>query len=77
MTSAQALTELALNLRWSWNRSADELWAQLDAELRVTTVFTRQGHYAHDPQALDDLRAFLAAPPPVQARATTMPRRER
>jgi len=27
MTSAQALTELALNLRWSWNRSADELWA--------------------------------------------------
>src|SRR5438477_3920244 len=46
-------------------------------ERRVTTVFTRQGHYAHDPQALDDLRAFLAAPPPVQARATTMPRRER
>ena len=46
-------------------------------ERRVTTVFTRQGHYAHDPQALADLRAFLAAPPPVQARATTMPRRER
>ena len=64
-------------------------------ERRVTTVFTRQGHYAHDPQGLAtnptadmtverigdllayDLRAFLAAPPPVPARATTMPRRER
>jgi len=64
-------------------------------ERRVTTVFTRQGHYAHDPQALAtnppadmtverigdllacDLRTFLAAPPPAQARATTMPRRER
>ena len=64
-------------------------------ERRVTTVFTRQGHYAHDPQApatnppadmtverigdllAYDLRAFLAAPPPVQARATTVPRRER
>src|SRR6266550_2462941 len=29
----EALTELALNLRWSWNRSTDELWAQLDPEL--------------------------------------------
>jgi starch phosphorylase len=28
-----ALTELALNLRWSWNHSADELWSQLDPEL--------------------------------------------
>ncbi|HEY7305381.1 MAG TPA: alpha-glucan family phosphorylase [Bryobacteraceae bacterium] len=29
----RALTELALNLRWSWNHSADELWSRLDAEL--------------------------------------------
>src|SRR5712664_394983 len=29
----EALTELALNLRWSWNHSTDELWAQLDPEL--------------------------------------------
>lgn len=28
-----ALNELALNLRWSWNHSADELWSELDAEL--------------------------------------------
>ncbi len=30
---AEALTELALNLRWSWNPSERELWGQLDAEL--------------------------------------------
>src|SRR3982751_4385912 len=29
----EALSELALNLRWSWNHAADELWSQLDAEL--------------------------------------------
>ena len=33
-TSAmEALTEIALNLRWSWNHAADELWSQLDPEL--------------------------------------------
>ena len=29
----EALTEVALNLRWSWNHAADELWGQLDPEL--------------------------------------------
>jgi starch phosphorylase len=33
----EALTELALNLRWSWSRSTDDLWAQLDAELWAAT----------------------------------------
>src|SRR5881409_2366738 len=33
----EALTELALNLRWSWNRSTDDLWAQLDPELWALT----------------------------------------
>ncbi len=27
------LEELALNLRWTWNRSSDELWGKLDPEL--------------------------------------------
>lgn len=29
----EALTEIALNMRWSWNHAADELWSQLDPEL--------------------------------------------
>ena len=29
----ETLTELALDLRWSWNHAADELWKQLDPEL--------------------------------------------
>jgi starch phosphorylase len=32
-----ALVELALNLHWSWNHAADELWEQLDKELWATT----------------------------------------
>ena len=28
-----ALTELALDMRWSWNHSADEVWRQLDRHL--------------------------------------------
>jgi starch phosphorylase len=30
---AEPLVELALNLRWSWNHSTDEIWGQLDPEL--------------------------------------------
>lgn len=29
---SDALTELALDLRWSWNHAADELWVQLDPQ---------------------------------------------
>jgi starch phosphorylase len=32
-----ALAELALNLHWSWNHAADELWRSLDEELWETT----------------------------------------
>jgi starch phosphorylase len=32
-----ALVELALNLHWSWNHAADELWEGLDKELWDTT----------------------------------------
>jgi starch phosphorylase len=32
-----ALVELALNLHWSWNHAADELWKGLDKELWATT----------------------------------------
>src|SRR5579863_2008617 len=30
---SDALTDLALDLRWSFNHSADQLWERLDAEL--------------------------------------------
>ena len=29
----KSLTELALDLRWSWNHAADEVWRQLDPVL--------------------------------------------
>src|ERR1700683_813750 len=32
-----ALTDLALDLRWSFNHSADQLWERLDAELWEST----------------------------------------
>ena len=28
-----ALTRLALDLRWSWNHSADDVWKRLDPDL--------------------------------------------
>ena len=31
------LTELALNLHWSWNHAADVLWEGLDKELWAST----------------------------------------
>ena len=31
------LTELALNLHWSWNHASDELWERLDAEIWQST----------------------------------------
>lgn len=33
LSPIEALTELALNLRWSWHRSDHELWGQLEPEL--------------------------------------------
>src|SRR5438132_12900793 len=31
--SADALVELALNLRWSWSHTSAEIWGRLDADL--------------------------------------------
>jgi glycogen phosphorylase len=36
-TISEALTELALDLRWSFNHSADQLWERLDPELWEVT----------------------------------------
>jgi len=32
-----ALAELALDMRWSWNHSTDEIWRRLDPELWAIT----------------------------------------
>src|SRR5215467_10240459 len=31
--TSDALAEMALDMRWSWNHSADAIWEQLDPEL--------------------------------------------
>ena len=33
----EALTELAMDLRWSWNHYSDDLWRRLDPELWALT----------------------------------------
>jgi len=37
MSEPDALTELALDLRWSYNHAADHVWQQLDPELWALT----------------------------------------
>lgn len=38
MKDPDALTQLALDLSWSWNHSADEIWKRLDPELWEITA---------------------------------------
>ena len=55
----ESLAELALNMRWSWNHAADELWQQLDPALWELT---------HNPWIVlqtvsrDELERQLASP---------------
>lgn len=36
-----SLAELALDMRWSWNHAADQVWQQLDPEIwELTHKFT-------------------------------------
>ena len=54
-----SLTELALDLRWSWNHAADELWRQLDPALWAST---RNPWVILQTVSRDRLRAMLADP---------------
>ena len=38
-----ALTELAMDLRWTWNHCSDELWRQLDPEIWALTETEMKG----------------------------------
>jgi glucan phosphorylase len=53
----EALTELALNMRWSWNRSTDELWSELDPELWALTHNPRAVLQTVSPHRIQDLLA--------------------
>jgi starch phosphorylase len=57
--TSDALTELALDLRWSWNHAADELWAQLDPE---RWDLTRNAWVVLQTGARDRLKAVAADP---------------
>jgi hypothetical protein len=43
MQHTDALTRLALDLSWSWNHSADEIWKKLDVTVG-DLMFRRVGH---------------------------------
>jgi starch phosphorylase len=68
----EALTELALNLRWSWNHSADELWAQLDPELWALTANPWAVLQSASPRRVE---ALLARPENRQRVADLLERR--
>ena len=55
----ETLTELALDLRWSWNHCTDELWRKLDPALWAST---RHPSVVLQTIAREKLAAALADP---------------
>src|SRR5271169_6938165 len=55
-----SLVELALDMRWSWNHSADEVWKQLDPGL---WNLTRNPWVILQTVSRDQLLRVLADPP--------------
>lgn len=55
----ESLIELALNIRWSWNHSSDELWEHLDPEL---WKFTQNPWVILQTISRDSLEQHLADP---------------
>src|SRR5579885_711629 len=53
----EGLTELALNLRWSWTRSADDIWGRLEPELWELTHNPWAVLQTVSPQKLETLGA--------------------
>jgi hypothetical protein len=81
-----SLTELALNLDWSWSHSADDLWRQLDHELWELThnpwviLQTISRERLEDVTSTQQFRRTLdqvppAAPGGLRADTETRPRR--
>src|SRR5512139_3500188 len=55
----ESLAELALDMRWSWNHAADEVWRQLDPALWELTY---NPWVVLQTVSRDQLRAALADP---------------
>src|SRR6202142_574828 len=55
----EALTELAMDLRWSWNHCADELWRRLDPALWAPTYHP---HVVLQTVSREKLTSMLADP---------------
>src|SRR5579863_5556033 len=68
-----ALRELALNLRWSWHHSSDELWGKLDPELWELT----QNPWAVLQTAPQKRLAEISAEPKFAARINELLREKR
>lgn len=68
-----SLVELALNLRWSWNHAADELWRQVDPDMWEAT----QNPWAILQTASRDRLRRVAADPEFQQKLNELVRRKR
>ena len=68
-----ALVELALNLHWSWNHGADQLWERLDSELWEAT----QNPWVILRTVSKDKIKSLWAEPEFRQRAETLLRQNR
>ncbi|MGH8232090.1 MAG: DUF3417 domain-containing protein, partial [Steroidobacteraceae bacterium] len=70
----ESLLELALDLRWSWNHAADELWKRMDAQ---TWELTHSPWTVLQTVARDRLAQLIAEPAfAEQVRALLKTRRE-
>jgi glycogen phosphorylase len=69
----EALTELALDLRWSWNHGADELWTELEPDLWAET---RNPWVVLQTVSRSKLRGLLQKPE-YRARVETLLERKR
>jgi hypothetical protein len=66
---SDALTGLALDLRWSWQHASDELWSELDPELWARTHNAWVVLQVASPAKLDE----LLARPTYREQAPTWP----
>lgn len=62
------ITELALDLRWTWNHSTDELWRELEPELWPDLRFGRVAIASQDGAYSCDVHVYLGRLQPDDVR---------